>query len=371
MKNPFIIIRFVFFSLMIYMAVLTIVFASWNVAAIISSGLSAPGVSVFLILNGCALFAFIAASLAELVYSKARTANVAFECGWTAVFSLLQLSAAVGVTVNGPAMQCQLETTWGACASSHLLVPMSWLSSFIVVAYFLTLFGTAIAHMYAYPSIWWSSVYSVPWFVSLTSNEPDTTQPKLRSSHPRMMSATSNTGQNSFALCYPRNHFSPKVDDVENNISEPILFPRNSNGLHPVPRQPRGSLPGWAQKDTTRRAVDTPFARKDDTTFTEHAMETIELVEPQPRTAQPRRGVDKPFATRVGFAVPRAIHNDDTTLHIPHFDTRPLSPLQRKLTVSPVFSHKVKDQNAPIPLPKLSEWIRADSKHGHSAPGRR
>ena len=100
-------------------------------------------------------------------------------------------------------------------------------------------------------------------------------------------------------------------------------------------------------------------------------METIELAEPQPRIAQPRRGVDKPFATRVdGLTVPLAAYNDGTPLQVPHFDTRPLSPLQRKLTVSPVFSHKVKDQNVPIPLPKLSEWVRADSKHGQGAPRR-
>jgi len=371
MQNPFIIIRFVFFSLMTYMTVLTIVFASWNVAATISSGLSAPGASVFLILNGCSLFAFIAAGLAELVSPNTRAANVAFECGWTAIFSLLQLGAAVGVTVNGPAIQCQPGTTWGVCASSYLLVPLSWLSSFAVIAYFLTLFGTTMAHMHAYPSIWWRTVYSVPWFVSPTSNET-TIQPKLRSlSHSRMISASSNTSQDSFIVRYLRNPFSSKIDDVENNISEPILFPRGSNGLHPVPRQPRGSLPGWAQNATARRALDMPFARKDDTTVTENDMETIELAEPQPRIAQPRRGVDKPFATRVdGLTVPLAAYNDGTPLQVPHFDTRPLSPLQRKLTVSPVFSHKVKDQNVPIPLPKLSEWVRADSNHGQGAPRR-
>lgn len=62
MRNPFLIIRFIFFcesrsiscsilklivlpALMIYMTILTIVFASWNVGETISSGL--PGASLF------------------------------------------------------------------------------------------------------------------------------------------------------------------------------------------------------------------------------------------------------------------------------------------------------------------------------------
>jgi|SRR5882762_531841 hypothetical protein len=63
--------------------------------------------------------------LAELVSSNTKTANVTFECGWTAVFSILQLGeflrewmrsgltissmigAGIAATVLGPAIQCQ------------------------------------------------------------------------------------------------------------------------------------------------------------------------------------------------------------------------------------------------------------------------
>jgi len=352
------------------MTILTIILASWNIGATVSSGLSTPGASVFLILNGGALFAFIAAGLAELVSPNARTANVAFECVWTAVFSVLQLGAGIAVTVNSPAIMCQPEASWGVCASSHLLVPVSWLSSFAAIAYSLMLFGTTIAHMHAYPSIWWTSVYSLPWFLPPISNEPDMTE--LRSqSHSKVMSESSETSHDSFiVLRYLRNH-SSKNDDVENGISEPILFPRQSNGLS----QPSIGLPVWAQEATVRRGLDKPFVQKEDTASSAEGISAQTRVQtrfavPQPRIAQPRRGVDQPFARRIDAAtLPSAAHIKGT-LQVPHFGSRPLSPLQRKQTVSPVFSHKVEDQDSPIPLPKLSEWVYAGSDNGRRGPRR-
>jgi len=255
--------------------------------------------------------------------------------------------------------------TWGICASSHILVPVSWLSSippYTVIAYFLMLFGTTTAHMHTYPLIWWGSIYTVPWFASPTPNEADaTTQPEPASGFPsRSKTQSVLSNRNSFiAVRFLRHRFSAKVDDVE-SISEPILFPRQSNGLHPVPA--RGSLPGWARKATIRRGLDTPFTWKKD------PAETIKLAAPQPRIAQPRRGVDPPFATKVdGPTVPPTIYIEGN-LPVPRFNTRPLSPLQRELTVSTAFSQKVEDQDSPIPLPNVSEWIRADSKYVHGGP---
>jgi len=88
-----------------------------------------------------------------------------------------------------------------------------------------------------------------------------------------------------------------------------------------------------------------------------------EVAAPQPVIAQARRGIDPPFARKMDIPnVPPAAHFANTqTLQVPHFDTHPISPVQRKLTVSPVFSNRIKDQDVPIPLPKLSEWVRADS----------
>jgi hypothetical protein len=249
---------------------------------------------------------------------------------------------------------------------------------FTVIAYFFMLFGSTMAHMHTYPAIWRSTVYSVPWFISPTSNEPNImTQPDSRS--PSYSKTRSTSSHDSFiVLRYLRNRISSKMDDVENNISEPILFPRQSNGLQAAPRQPSVGRPVWAKNTTARRGLDTPFTKtqedtpstKDDV-WAETRAETIALVAPHPRMAQARRGIDQPFTRKVdGPTTPPAVYIDGT-LQVPHFDSRPLSPLRRKLTVSPVFSHNVEDQDSPIPLPKHSEWVRADSKRGRGGPRRR
>jgi hypothetical protein len=282
--------------------------------------------------------------------------------------------------------------SWGICASSHLLVPVSWLSSYtgmshisdvlsrcihltIVTAYFLTLFGTTIVHMHTYPSIWSITVYTVPWFLSPTPNESDSITQS--SPHSKRISPPSNQTHDSvIVLHHLRDRFS-KFDDVEDIIPEPILFPTKSSGMHPVPRQPSFNRPVWAQNAFPRRGLDIPFVRKEDTTSIESDESTemkaapIGLAAPQPRPAQPRRGIDQPFAKKADYpTVPVAAYGE-STLQVPHYDLRRLSPLERKHTVSPVFMHKVQDQDSPIPLPKVDEWIQADSGGGPSIPARR
>jgi len=203
----------------------------------------------------------------------------------------------------------------------------------------------------------------VPWFISPTSNPPVTTSPP-KSRPP----SQSKTDRDSFiVLRYLDDRFSSGIEDVESQIVEPILFPTKSNGLQQdLPRESIMNRPAWARKGTSRRGLDTPFGRKtedtEDTASTDTKVESpnhIKFAAPQPLIAQARRGVDPPFARKVDIPnVPPAVHIANTqTLEVPHFDT----PIQRKLTVGPAFSYRMGNLDAPIPLPKLSEWIRADS----------
>jgi len=74
-----------------------------------------------------------------------------------------------------------------------------------------------------------------------------------------------------------------------------------------------------------------------DNLLAETRAETIALAAPQPRMAHARRGMIKPFARRGdGPTGPPAVYH---RRHTPSatFRHTTLSPLQRKLTVSPVF----------------------------------
>ena len=106
------------------------------------------------------------AYLAELICARARPAHVRVECAWTALMSTFQLgevfplvltrladevtvAASISVTVNGPPVYCHMEcklrlcerwsathvglmsAPWAMCASSFLLVCISWLAALI------------------------------------------------------------------------------------------------------------------------------------------------------------------------------------------------------------------------------------------------
>lgn len=230
-----------------------------------------------------------------------------------------------------------------------------------------------MAHIRTYPSVWWGTVYSVPWFSPATPNLPVTTaETKSRPpSHSKAPSTSSKNGRDSFiVLRYLNDRFLSGAEDPENQISEPILFPTKSSGLQKdSTRRSTMNRPAWARQATARRGLDAPF-RKIDTTDDAASAETKvdgdnpgykEVAAPQP--IQARRGIDPPFAKKMDIPnLPPAAYLANTqTLQVPHSDMHPQSPVQRKLTVSPVFSNRINDQDAPIPLPKLSEWVRADS----------
>lgn len=106
----------------------------------------APGASVFLILISIVLFLFIAAwvlllpihsleiepktfrALAELLSPSVKTANVTFECGWTAVFSVMQVGAAVAVTVTGPPVFCRPTGTYFGLKNLYAILTASYSS---------------------------------------------------------------------------------------------------------------------------------------------------------------------------------------------------------------------------------------------------
>ena len=68
---------------------------------------------------------FVASCFSSLPLDKVR-----HECVWTAIMSTLLLASCFDVTVNGPPVLCQgISVT--ACASSTLVVALSWISCMI------------------------------------------------------------------------------------------------------------------------------------------------------------------------------------------------------------------------------------------------
>ena len=217
--------------------------------------------------------------------------------------------------------------------------------------------------MGTHPLIWWNSIYSVPWF---PAPEPITTtenQQQSPSNH------TNNSTRNSFiVLRFDRDGQLTRPDDEESRISEPILFPERSSGLQPpaLPMsRPESTRPTWAKKTSGRRGLDSPFGTKSEDSSESglHLYPPPSNLDPAVPKPQLRRGIDQPFIKRVdGTAVPPTAHHPAAQPRNDlQVDVRSLTPVQRKRSVSPVFSEKVYDLDSPIPLPQRSEWIQAAS----------
>ncbi|KIJ16822.1 hypothetical protein PAXINDRAFT_131754 [Paxillus involutus ATCC 200175] len=328
--NAFLIIRAIFFALLLYLNVLVLVFASWNIAVVKSSGMSAPGASVFLVVNSILIFVFVSiACLARVICAKAKPAHVQVECAWTVFMSALQLAASISVTVNGPPMYCQMRSHWATCASSSLLVPASWLAALIILTYCLTISITSTAHATCLPSIWTTPVSAVPWFCPVAAPSQLTAR-----KHSKAFSSSSFTSEESCPITAYIAERWEKLSGIERQSvpSGPILFFKGRQSVD-------STRPAWARQERARRGIDDPFSR---------VSPTIPL--PPPR-AQPKEGVVSRDSRYV-----EVCRQSEMTKNNSSSDSTPRT--------ATVFPNKISNPDLPIPLPRLSEWIRADAARG-------
>ncbi|TFK42684.1 hypothetical protein BDQ12DRAFT_288085 [Crucibulum laeve] len=332
MLNIFLITRSVFFALLANFGALTLVFASWNINASISAGFSVPSTSIFMVFHSSVLFFCILLGLAELFRPQSRTAHLAFECSWVAVLSLFNIGSAISVTVNGPALLCRQTADWGICASVSLLIPSAWLTSFLAIAYFFVLFLSTVAHTRMHRDIWSQTIYSVAWFG----------QPSHQPVIEILKSKWVQTG------CFEEeDSWNRYLDDIEDTSTRKQRFTPDTASLKAAP---------WAQGAKIRRGVDSPFTRKEAMqtssarTSTTLAGATLPIIPPKPQAKDIPR--DSPAGSRFieKFRESRTLSRSETHLQYgTHFIT-PMSP----------FPPTIADHDLPIPLPRLSEWVRAD-----------
>ncbi|KDQ60722.1 hypothetical protein JAAARDRAFT_67157 [Jaapia argillacea MUCL 33604] len=356
MHNPVIVVRFVFFALLVYLNVLTLVASAINIGVTKSSGISVPGASVFVLVNSCLFFVAVVGAFAELVTTRIKSAQVAVECSWTLILSVLQLAASLDVTVNGPPLFCRADAPVAVCASSYLLMPTTWLASVTLLAYFFSLVIISVVHMHSHQGIWWSSIYQVAWFTP-PSRSPLQPIPRSRQSHsPNYanrnpswvpswidpLSATSG-GQEDKTRPFTIDLQIPRAlpTDVEKQprSTGPILFHRQSRVEH-VER------PEWANQAQTRRGLDAPFAVVRNNTPT-----------PPPPPVPPKTYYPHPTSSDSDS---NSSHHTVTFGAVDKGKRRQYAKSGESEWRS-MFPQGVQNEDEPIPLPSLSEWMRVES----------
>lgn len=251
--------------------------------------------------------------LAELLIPQTNTSNILFECVWSAVLSVFQTGTAISITVNGTTM-CRLTLNWDQCASSSLLIPTAWLSSIIVFAHFMTLFMTAMFHVSAIPDIWSKTVYSVNWF-SFEGCTKGKADPEA----------------------YPSDTCACYMKDIEATR----------------PEEEETKAP-WAK--AIRRGIDQPFKRSNPTSAVSSPTTTATLLPIAPLRVQCHSIAGSRFIEK--FRESSRLSRSEAPSHYAATHPEP-------------FPRHIENHDLPIPLPRLSEWIRADAIKGidvHSNP---
>lgn len=202
--------------------------------------------------------------------------------------------------------------------------------SFIVLGYFLFLFVATMAHKTSYPAIWTRSLHDIEWF----GQQPPALPPKEQ---------------------LITNPFFDHYDDIESTAARKKHYRRDSLD-DPAP---------WAVPSTIRRGVDPPFVRKP----SQESSSPFEKLSPLPALIS--LPVPNPSATPGTFkgtaSGSRFIEKfrDSMVLARPESPSQFVHRYHITSTDPTSFPRSVEDMDQPIPLPKKSEWIRADALQLH------
>ncbi|KAJ6496576.1 hypothetical protein C8R47DRAFT_1114654 [Mycena vitilis] len=318
-SNPFSIARLVFLSLQVHLHVLVVVAAAWNVNVTQASGLPVPAAELSLIFTSLSVLAIM--SLCGIVWCLKLTspfiASLKFECGWSIVLLVFQFAATIGATVHvfPPGSAAVIS------ASHSLLLAAAWTTAIITSIYLGGLIGAVMLHKSMFPGIWSASALSVDWFVH------------------RALDA--NNMENDSWTRY--------LGDIESSTMRKQRF-ANSSDSEKAPWAQNIRLKSdlekapWAQ--SIRRGVDEPFSfrAESDTTSERRSITSTKLnaaLPPLPLRVEPKA---KPAGSRF----------------IERFRESRITVRSSQQVTTP-FPSGVDDHDKPIPLPRRSEWIRADT----------
>ncbi|KAJ6630687.1 hypothetical protein B0H10DRAFT_2207733 [Mycena sp. CBHHK59/15] len=324
-------------ALQAHLHLLVVAASAWNITA---AGAPLPAAPFCLVLLGIAFFILASLCVSSLPDSRPsraedvtseysgglvwlldlrapRLASLRFEVAWCAVLVVLELAATIGTTVDVPVS----GASPAAVASHAFLVPVAWLSTVCGIIYLAALTGAVLAHRPMFPGIWSAPAASVDWFVHRTLNAGGDGNDDKEDSWTRYL------GEIESSAARKHKYGGSLPVDLE-------------KGVHLEDGQAEEKAP-WARQNV-RRGVDDPFALRGDGASDSGATERQNAaLPPLPLRVEAKGGKSAGSRFIERFRESRA--------------------LARGASTSPVFAPGVADHDAPIPLPRLSEWIRADA----------
>ncbi|TFK29840.1 hypothetical protein FA15DRAFT_608654 [Coprinopsis marcescibilis] len=327
LSTGFHLVRAVFFALLVLFNTLSLGFAAWHITISAQAGVPASVTSIFTVFESCVLFLCVILAFLEAIRPFTRTSLIIVECSWTALLSLFQLGAAISATINGPSTFCRPNIPDSFCASSSLLIPALWMKCLLCFGYCFTLLISVLAHRTVVPDIWGETIYTVNWFYA------DSTSPIQLP-----------IGESRWEKEYSKSHSRVgSLDDLESGSLRQKHFSidRSTDVVAP-----------WAQEKNHKRGVDSPFSvSKPLADSPAYATKTLPLVPSSYRLSTPRTSLSPSrFVER--FRESRILSRNETPSQ---FGKHLI-----KKDGGPSFPTTIADHDRPIPLPRLSEWVKAD-----------
>ncbi|KAH9934650.1 uncharacterized protein B0H18DRAFT_977555 [Fomitopsis serialis] len=339
MRNPFVLLRFVLFFFLLYLNILALGFASWNIAAAKRASLNEGGAPVFVLFNTILTIIYLLlANLPGVLVPK-----IILECVWIAAFAILELSAAIVITVNGPILACRAEDAMSACASSTLLVVVTWVTSFLRTSA-VPVWPDRITTMHSntHPDVWGAAITSVPWFAASQSPPPSSGKQWFYPKDPERQDFESPAFKDNDAI------------DLEADGHHPALSKAISISA-PFSKSVESFRPTWAKDVKPRRGVDPPFlspkkSQKSTPRLLSHwSCTTVSTYAPP--VLPPKTVASGKAAVRRGrAAIP-------SQMSLPVITPSPSRPMSYG-----IFPEDVQDPDMPIKPCHRSEWVRADSE---------
>lgn len=161
MTNTLLFSRYLVFGLLVICNAILCSVAVWNLSLAQSVGQNMQ-VDAFLIFLGAFALVFIFIILfIEILRKNAVTGRLWFEVLWVGLFWVMELSGAAAVSALAPDLLCGLQFELGsndACTSTHVLLAFGWLSTVILLVYFVCLVCMAIIRQQQDRQIWHASV---------------------------------------------------------------------------------------------------------------------------------------------------------------------------------------------------------------------
>ncbi|KAI9510878.1 hypothetical protein F5148DRAFT_489919 [Russula earlei] len=325
-KTPFLLVRFVFFCLQIYLNLTALVFAIWNVGASKAAGAHVDGASAFVIFNSIATSLCISSALMDVKISSFSTSMVGFEGIWTGVFTMLQIAASIFVTLTGPPEFCEARAPISVCSSITILVPVTWLAATLLLGYFIAISTLCIAHVRLHPALWFTSIYSVVWF-------DDDDEAHTRSAAPQLPPLET-SGPTRLSVLTRRHSTTSLPRDVENHLLQP---PGGLNVDKPLPSPTPSSNAWWGRLLPGQAGRDHPFGFR-------------RAKGPELRWWSKEENDDRGAGGDVGDSDP------------PEYPgSRPQSAGDMRFQPYPSISL---NEDEPIPVDNRSEWLRAGQVYG-------